>query len=66
MIEQEMWCLLCFGQQGAELSSVTDLQYDPDSLSVAVKQGRGGRSRQLGQRRHTEQNGAHYQSPRHT
>lgn len=66
MVEQVMWCYLCFGQQGAELSSATDLQYDPDGLCVVVKQGRGGRSMQLNQRGHTEQNGPSYQSPRHT
>lgn len=43
--------------------SVTDLQNDPDGLTVAVKQGGGGRDRQLGQCGQTEQNGPIYQSP---
>lgn len=61
MIEQVI--CLCFGQKGAGLINATDLQNDPDGLSVAVKQGRGGRGRQLSQRRQTEQNGPCHQSP---
>lgn len=60
MVEQEM--CLCFGQKGAGLFNATDLQNDPDGLSVAVKQGRGGRSRRLSQRGHTEQDGPCHQS----
>lgn len=61
-----MWCSLCLGQQGAELPSDTDLQYDANGLSVAVKQGGRGRSWGLSQRGHTEQNGLHHQSSGHT
>lgn len=64
MIEQVMDALV-FWPSGAGLSSATDLQYDPDGLSVAVKQGRGGRSGQLSQRRHTEKNGPPHQRPTH-
>lgn len=38
MTEQVM--CLCFGQRRAELCGATDLQYDPDGLSVAVELGR--------------------------
>lgn len=63
-MEQTMWCRLCSDQQGTEMSSVTDLQYGPDGLSVAVEQAGRRRSRQLRQRGHTEQNGPRHQSPK--
>lgn len=54
-----------FNLQGAGVSCVTDLQYDPGGLSVAVIEGGGRRRRKLSQQRQTEEDGSHHQAPKH-
>lgn len=57
---------LVFQEKRGRAVQPADLQDDPDGSFVAVRQGWGGGSGQLGQRGQAEQKGPSHQSPAHS